>query len=50
MVNIDAPTFGRIFQDMVIITDAKKPMIRVGKGTLARKATLNLYAAEIDAL
>ncbi|KAF7968546.1 hypothetical protein HWV62_30169 [Athelia sp. TMB] len=44
-----APGFGRIFKDMIIVTGASKPMLRVGKGTVARKATLEFYGPEIEA-
>ncbi|KIK64221.1 hypothetical protein GYMLUDRAFT_40511 [Collybiopsis luxurians FD-317 M1] len=45
-----APSFSRIFREMILIVDPKKPLPRVGKGTVARKAALALYEAEIDQL
>ncbi|KZT25929.1 acetyl-CoA synthetase-like protein [Neolentinus lepideus HHB14362 ss-1] len=48
--NKNAPEFGRIFKEMILITDPAKPMARAAKGTVQRKLTLALYAEEIDAL
>ncbi|KZP28667.1 putative aminoadipate reductase [Athelia psychrophila] len=48
--NKEAPSFSRIFKEMIIVTDSSKPLPRVGKGTVAKKAAIKLYAAEIDAL
>lgn len=48
--NKAAPSHGRIHRDMVIFTSSDKPMLRAGKGTVQRKATVDLYAAELDAL
>jgi hypothetical protein len=45
-----APAFSRIFKEMILITDPKKPLPRVGKGTIARKAALTFYEAEINEL
>ncbi|KZP19605.1 acetyl-CoA synthetase-like protein [Athelia psychrophila] len=45
-----APAFGRIFKEMIIVTAADRPLQRTGKGTVAKKATMMAYAAEIDAL
>ncbi|KAJ6480154.1 putative aminoadipate reductase [Mycena sanguinolenta] len=45
-----APAFSRIFKEMIIFTAAEKPMLRTGKGTVMRKATLKVYSPEIDAL
>jgi hypothetical protein len=35
---------------MVLVTRAEKPMLRTGKGTVMKKATLKLYEEEIDAM
>ena len=35
---------------MILITGNEKPMLRTPKGTVQRKATLNAYEAEINAL
>lgn len=35
---------------MILITSSEKPLPRAGKGTVLRKAALDVYAAEIDAL
>jgi len=33
---------------MIVVTSVEKPMERVGKGSLARKATLAAYETEIE--
>ncbi|KZP13552.1 acetyl-CoA synthetase-like protein [Athelia psychrophila] len=48
--NKEAPFFSRIFKEMIIVTDGNKPLPRVAKHTVAKKAAMKLYAAEIDAL
>ncbi|KAG0703313.1 putative aminoadipate reductase [Suillus ampliporus] len=48
--NEEAPTFSRIFKEMIIVTRGEKPIFRTGKGTVAKKATVKLYEGEIDAL
>lgn len=48
--NKESPSHGRIHRDMVIFTSPEKPMPRAGKGTVQRQATVDLYAAELDAL
>ncbi|KAI5992131.1 hypothetical protein EDD15DRAFT_2519217 [Pisolithus albus] len=48
--NKDAPNFSRIFKEMILVASRDKPMLRAGKGTVTKKATLSLYEAEIDAL
>ncbi|KII90646.1 hypothetical protein PLICRDRAFT_52360 [Plicaturopsis crispa FD-325 SS-3] len=45
-----APAFSRIFKEMILITKPDKPMVRLAKGTVMRKATLAAYDAEISAL
>ena len=35
---------------MILITSEDKPMLRAPKGTVQRKATLNAYEPEINAL
>ncbi|KZP33068.1 acetyl-CoA synthetase-like protein [Athelia psychrophila] len=45
-----APKFGRVIKETIIFTAADRPMKRTGKGTVAKKATMKAYAAEIDAL
>jgi hypothetical protein len=35
---------------MVLVTRAEKPMLRTGKGTVKKKATVKLYGEEINAL
>ncbi|KAG1870690.1 putative aminoadipate reductase [Suillus subalutaceus] len=48
--NKEAPAFSRIFKEMILVTRSKKPMLRAGKGTVMKKATVELYEAEINAL
>lgn len=48
--NKESPSHGRIHRDMILFTSPDKPMPRAGKGTVQRQATLDLYAAEIEAL
>ncbi|EKM50943.1 uncharacterized protein PHACADRAFT_262848 [Phanerochaete carnosa HHB-10118-sp] len=48
--NADAPTFARIFQEMVIITDPKKPLPRAAKGTVIRNQAISVYDEEIQRL
>ncbi|KIK57239.1 hypothetical protein GYMLUDRAFT_247199 [Collybiopsis luxurians FD-317 M1] len=45
-----APAFSRIYKEMTIFSSSEKPLPRVGKGTVARKAAIALYASEIDKL
>jgi hypothetical protein len=43
-----APGFSRIYKEMIIFSTDEKPLPRVGKGTIARKAAIALYSSEID--
>ncbi|KAJ7489600.1 putative aminoadipate reductase [Mycena latifolia] len=45
-----APAFSRIFKEMVLFTSPNKPLPRAAKGTVLRKAALNEYETEIEAL
>ncbi|KAG6839971.1 hypothetical protein C0991_009950, partial [Blastosporella zonata] len=45
-----APAFSRIFKEMILITSETKPLPRTGKGTIMRRAALELYDQEIVAL
>ncbi|KAJ7689673.1 acetyl-CoA synthetase-like protein [Mycena rosella] len=45
-----APTFSRIFKEMILFTSREKPLPRAGKGTVMRKAAIQQYAPEIDAI
>ncbi|KAF8892830.1 acetyl-CoA synthetase-like protein [Gymnopilus junonius] len=45
-----APAFSRIFKEMILITDAKKPLPRTAKGTVMRKLAVEMYEEEISAL
>ncbi|KAF9232884.1 hypothetical protein BU15DRAFT_80709 [Melanogaster broomeanus] len=48
--NKEAPTFSRIFKEMILVTSKEKPMLRTGKGTVMKKATTKQYESEIEAL
>ena len=48
--NVVAPTFARIFKEMVIVTRADRPLPRVAKGTVVRAQALQLYSGEIEEL
>ena len=48
--NKDSPAYARIFKSHVLFTETRKPMLRAGKGTIQRPATLQAYATEIEAL
>lgn len=44
------PSHARITKSQILFTKPEKPMVRAGKGTIQRAATLQLYAQELDAL
>ncbi|KAF8838098.1 putative aminoadipate reductase [Paxillus ammoniavirescens] len=48
--NEEAPTFSRIFKEMILVTSKDKPMPRAGNGTVMKKATVKLYESDIEAL
>ena len=48
--NKKSPAFSRIFKDMMLVTCSEKPMLRAGKGTILKKATVQLYEEEINTL
>ncbi|KAG2364532.1 putative aminoadipate reductase [Suillus spraguei] len=48
--NNEAPAFSRIFKEMILVNRSEKPMLRVGKGTVNKKATIKLYEEEINDL
>ena len=48
--NTIAPTFARIFKEMILIVDPEQPMIRTPKRTVQRKATIKAYEAKINSL
>ncbi|KAI1328406.1 hypothetical protein F5Y16DRAFT_419838 [Xylariaceae sp. FL0255] len=50
MANKLCPSYGCILHQMVMFTWPDKPMLRAGKGTVQRKATLDMYASELNAL
>lgn len=45
-----APAFARVDKALVLILPTDRPLIRAGKGTIQRAASIAQYAAEIDAL
>ncbi|CAN8105567.1 unnamed protein product [Discula destructiva] len=45
-----APAHARVEKGLVLVTTPDRPLIRAGKGTIQRGASLAQYAAEIDAL
>lgn len=48
--NKHSGTHARIDKDMVILTDAARPLPRAAKGTVIRKQTLTLYENDIEML
>ncbi|KAF7332719.1 Acetyl-CoA synthetase-like protein [Mycena kentingensis (nom. inval.)] len=42
-----APAYGRIFKEAILCTSPDRAMLRTPKGTISKKATLALYAADI---
>ena len=48
--NSKAPAFARIFKEMILVADSKRPFTRAPKGTFIRKATLADYDAQIAKL
>ena len=48
--NLNGPAHGRIYQSLVLLTTAKKPIKRTDKGNVIRNAAFKLYAEELDAL
>ncbi|KAF7794887.1 hypothetical protein EIP86_006030 [Pleurotus ostreatoroseus] len=48
--NRTAPSFGRIFKEMILVADPDRPFPRAGKGTYIRKQVLALYEKDIDQL
>ncbi|TAQ86650.1 hypothetical protein B7494_g5036 [Chlorociboria aeruginascens] len=48
--NAFLPGHGRIARSMIIIAKPEKPFARAGKGTVIRRVTEQLYAAEIQTL
>ncbi|KAH9951150.1 hypothetical protein B0H21DRAFT_855734, partial [Amylocystis lapponica] len=48
--NQDAPAFGRIFKEMIIVAYPARPFERSAKGTINRKKTLALYEEDTETL
>ncbi|KAJ7509627.1 putative aminoadipate reductase [Mycena galericulata] len=48
--NENAPTFARIYKEMILVTHPGKPLLRAPKGTVIKKASIALYNEEIEAL
>jgi hypothetical protein len=47
---MEAPALSRIVEEIILVTCSEKPMLRAGKGTVTKKATVKLYEEEINAL
>ena len=45
-----APSFARIFKEMIIATDPARPLPRAAKGTIVRPQAVSLYAEDIEKL
>ncbi|PCH35037.1 NAD(P)-binding protein [Wolfiporia cocos MD-104 SS10] len=45
-----APTFSRIWKEMILVSDPERPFIRTAKGIIQRKKTLGLYQQDIEQL
>lgn len=45
-----APSFSKIFKELILVTGKDKPLPRAGKGTVMRKMGLKEYEKEIEAL
>ena len=43
-----APAFSRLYKEFILFVSRDKPLPRAGKGTVMRKAALNVYSKEID--
>lgn len=48
-VNRVVPHHSRLIRSLVLVVNEEKPLLITDKGTVKRKASLELYAAEIDA-
>jgi long-subunit acyl-CoA synthetase (AMP-forming) len=48
--NAAAPAFGRVYKEMILVTNPNKPLPRAAKGTINRKAAIKAYEQEIDAM
>lgn len=46
--NKHAPAYGRIFKEMILVTDPARPLPRAAKGTIIRKQALMMYKDEIE--
>jgi len=42
-----APSFSRLFKEFILFVSKGKPLPRAGKGTVMRKAALNVYSKEV---
>ncbi|KAJ7718234.1 putative aminoadipate reductase [Mycena metata] len=48
--NENAPAFSRIYKEMILVTEADRPMLRAPKGTVMKKSTIALYQQDIEDL
>ncbi|KAI9794886.1 MAG: putative NRPS-like protein biosynthetic cluster [Peltula sp. TS41687] len=47
--NAMVPTYGKIIRSRLLVASPEKPFVRAPKGTVVRRLTAELYAAEIEA-
>lgn len=45
-----APAYSKIFKELILVVNKRKPLPRAPKGTVIRKLALSAYAEEIDEL
>jgi len=43
-------SIGRVARDKIVFASREKPFMRAGKGSVQRKATIDFYKAELDAV
>jgi hypothetical protein len=48
--NKNAPKFGQVPRELLLITKPEKPFLRAAKGTIQRRLTISQYETEIDEL
>ena len=48
--NVDCPAHAKVDKHHILFVTPNKPMVRAGKGTVIRRATIALYEDEIDQL
>ncbi|KJZ72767.1 hypothetical protein HIM_07842 [Hirsutella minnesotensis 3608] len=48
--NQSAPAHARVEKSFILVVSSDRPLVRSGKGTFVRSASISQYAAELDAL